>query len=45
MWALTCLLAARVVMTPAVLFQYALTVFSFPLAAWAFVRVHRYLVR
>lgn len=45
MWALTCLFAARLVLAPAVLFQFVLTVFSFPLAAWAFVRVHRYLVR
>ena len=45
MWLITCILAAELLLTPAVVFQFALTTVSFPLAAWVFVRVHRYLVR
>jgi rod shape-determining protein MreD len=45
MWLMTCILAAELLMTPAVLFQFLMTTVSFPLAAWVFVRVHRYLVR
>jgi rod shape-determining protein MreD len=45
MWIMTCVLAADLLLTPAVLFQFILTTVSFPLAAWGFVRVHRYLVR
>ena len=45
MWIMTCVLAADLLLTPAVLFQFVLTAVSFPLAAWIFVRVHRYLVR
>jgi rod shape-determining protein MreD len=45
MWLLTCILATELLLTPAVLFQFVLTAICFPLAAWVFVRVHRYLVR
>lgn len=45
MWIMTCILAAELLLTMAVVFQYLMTVVSFPLAAWIFVRVHRYLVR
>jgi len=45
MWVLTCLLATQFVLTWDIPFQLALTVMSFPIAAWIFVRVHRYLVR
>jgi rod shape-determining protein MreD len=45
MWIMTCVLAADLVLTHAVLFQFAFTTVSFPLAAWVFVRIHRYLVR
>ena len=45
MWIITCVLAADLVLTHAVLFQFAFTTVSFPLAAWVFVRIHRYLVR
>lgn len=45
MWLITCILAAELLLTLAVVFQFLLTVVSFPLAAWVFVRVHRYLVR
>jgi rod shape-determining protein MreD len=45
MWIMTCVLAADLVLTHAVLFQFAFTTISFPLAAWVFVRIHRYLVR
>jgi rod shape-determining protein MreD len=45
MWLVICILAAELLLTPAVVFQYILTTVSFPLAAWVFVRVHRYLVR
>lgn len=45
MWLVTCILATELLLTPAVLFQFALTAICFPLAAWVFVRVHRYLVR
>lgn len=45
MWLITCILAAELLLTLAVVFQYLLTSVSFPLAAWVFVRGHRYLVR
>jgi rod shape-determining protein MreD len=45
MWIMTCVLAADLLLTHAVLFQFAFTAVSFPLAAWVFVRIHRYLVR
>ncbi len=44
-WILTCILSQQLLLTPAVPFQFLMTVVSFPLAAWVFVRVHRYLVR
>ena len=45
MWSLTCILTAQIVLTTDVLFQYGLTACCFPVAAWVFVRIHRYLVR
>ena len=45
MWIVTCLLAARLVLTPDPLFQYGVTAASFPLATWLFVRLHRYMER
>lgn len=44
-WMLMCLFNLTWIVPQPVLFQYALTVAAFPLLAWVFVRIHRYLVR
>jgi rod shape-determining protein MreD len=45
MWILTCILATELLLSPAVIFQFLMTAACFPIGAWVFVRVHRYLVR
>ncbi len=44
-WLFTCLLSASFVLMPNLLVPYVATVTSFPLVAWLFVRMHRYLER
>lgn len=44
-WLSICVLSARLLATPAAPAQFAATVACFPLAAWAFVRIHRHVVR
>lgn len=44
-WLLTSLLALRLVGPEPAVFQYLVTVTLFPVVAWVFVRIHRYVVR
>lgn len=44
-WVLASALQARVIGPEPAMFQYLMTVMLFPVVAWMFVRVHRYVVR
>lgn len=44
LWGGVSMISAHIVNPTSVLFQYGLTVTFFPIVAWMFVRVHRYLV-
>ena len=42
---LICVMNVRLIDPEPAMFQYLLTVLMFPLIAWIFVRIHRYIVR